>query len=241
LTLAAGLDAWISTCSGIRRNLWLHACDPAPRWFPRAGTLLDIYSRTVNVQRPLTDILIERYPWCEEHKDALAGIFRAYGKRKRALRVLDLDDLLLYWRALLANEVLGPTIGGAFDHVLVDEYQDVNGLEVDIVRSLRAGHPGLTVVGDDFQAIYAFRSASARHILEFPDQFPGAHVVKLEQNYRSTGPILAVPNAVAEQDPDGYRKTLWTDREGGSLPELAFPRDESAAGSRCVRAGAGGA
>ncbi len=84
------------------------------------------------------------------------------------------------------------------------------------------------MVGDDFQAIYGFRSASARHILEFPEQFPGTHVVKLEQNYRSTAPILAVANAVAEQDPDGFSKTLWTEREGGSLPELAFPRDEAA-------------
>ena len=196
------------------------------RRFPRSGTLLDIYSGTVNAQRPLAEVLAERFPWCEEHGDALASIFRAYGLRKRTLGVLDFDDLLLYWNALLANEVVGPAIASAFDHVLVDEYQDVNGLQVDIVRNLRQGHPGLTVVGDDFQAIYGFRSASARHILEFPEQFPGAHVVKLEQNYRSTGPILAVANAVSEQDRDGYRKTLWTEREGGGTPELVFPRDE---------------
>ena len=196
------------------------------RRFPRAGTMLDIYTGTVNAQRPLTEVLAERFPWCEEHGEALAVIFRAYGLRKRALGVLDLDDLLLYWKALVANEKIGPTIAGAFDHVLVDEYQDVNGLQVDIVRRLRQAHPGLTVVGDDFQAIYGFRSASARHILEFPEQFPGAHVVKLEQNYRSTAPILAVANAVSEQDRDGYRKTLWTEREGGGTPELAFPREE---------------
>jgi DNA helicase-2/ATP-dependent DNA helicase PcrA len=197
------------------------------RRFPRAGTMLDIYTGTVNAQRSLTEVLAERFPWCEEHGEALAEIFLAYGARKRALGVLDLDDLLLYWNALLANETIGPTIAAAFDHVLVDEYQDVNGLQVEIVRNLRRGHPGLTVVGDDLQAIYAFRSASARHILEFPEQFPGCHVVKLEQNYRSTTPILAVANAVAEQDRNGYRKTLWTDREGGGLPELAFPRDEA--------------
>jgi hypothetical protein len=197
------------------------------RRFPRPGTLQDIYSGTVNAQRPLTEILAERFPWCEEHREALAAIFRAYGAQKRKLGVLDLDDLLLYWKALLANDVIGPRIAGAFDHLLVDEYQDVNGLQVDIVRKLHEGCPGLTVVGDDFQAIYGFRSASARHILEFPDQFPGSHVVKLEQNYRSTAPILAVANAVAEQDRDGYRKTLWTEREGGTTPELCFPRDEA--------------
>jgi DNA helicase-2/ATP-dependent DNA helicase PcrA len=197
------------------------------RRFPRAGTMLDIYSGTVNAQRPLTEIVAERFPWCEEHGEALAAIFRAYGARKRVLGVLDFDDLLLYWRALLVNEKIGPSIAGAFDHVLVDEFQDVNGLQVDIVRNLRREHPGLTGVGDDLQAIYGFRSASARHILEFPEQFPGAHVVKLEQNYRSTAPILAVANAVAEQDENGYRKTLWTEREGGETPELAFPRDEA--------------
>jgi DNA helicase-2/ATP-dependent DNA helicase PcrA len=197
------------------------------RRFPRAGTMLDIYSRTVNAQRPLAEVLAEVFPWCEEHREALAAIFRSYGVRKRALGVLDLDDLLLYWNALLSNDVVGSVIAEDFDHVLVDEYQDVNGLQVNIIASLRLRHPGLTVVGDDFQAIYGFRSASARHILEFPERFPGTHVVKLEQNYRSTGPILAVANAVSEQDRDGYRKTLWTEREGGSAPELVFPRDEA--------------
>ncbi|MGO8906802.1 MAG: ATP-dependent helicase [Solirubrobacteraceae bacterium] len=206
------------------------------RRFPRAQTMLDIYSRTVNAQTPLAEVLAESFTWCEEHRDALADIFRAYGARKRALNLLDLDDLLLYWRALAADEVIGPRIADGFDHVLVDEYQDVNGLQVDIVRELRRGHPGLTVVGDDFQAIYGFRAASARHILDFPEQFPGTHTVTLEQNYRSTTPILAVANAVSEQDRLGFPKRLWTEREGGQPPELVFPRDESEqAGEVCAR------
>ncbi len=196
------------------------------RRFPRAQTMQDIYSRTINAQMPLAEVLAESFPWCEEHREALAEIFRGYAARKRALGVLDLDDLLLHWRALAADEVIGPLIGERFEHVLVDEYQDVNGLQVDIVRNLRRTRPGLTVVGDDFQAIYGFRAASARHILEFPRQFPGAHTAKLEQNYRSTSPILAVANAVAEQDRQGYRKQLWTERDGGMLPELVLPRDE---------------
>jgi DNA helicase-2/ATP-dependent DNA helicase PcrA len=197
------------------------------RRFPRAQTMLDIYSRTVNAQTPLAEVLAESFPWCEEHRDALGEIFRAYAARKRSLGLLDLDDLLLYWRALAADDVIGPTMAGGFDHVLVDEYQDVNGLQVDIVRGLRSAQPGLTVVGDDFQAIYGFRAASARHILDFPEQFPETRTVTLEQNYRSTTPILAVANAVSEQDRLGFRKTLWTDREGGQPPELVFPRDES--------------
>jgi DNA helicase-2/ATP-dependent DNA helicase PcrA len=206
------------------------------RRFPRAQTMLDIYSRTVNAQTPLQEVLAESFPWCAEHRQALAEIFRAYGARKRALGVIDLDDLLLYWRALASDEVLGPRIADAFDHVLVDEYQDVNGLQVQIVSGLRGGRPGLTVVGDDFQAIYGFRAASARHILDFPEQFPGTHTVTLERNYRSTAPILAVANAVSAQDRLGFPKRLWTEREGGQPPELAFPRDEGEqAGEVCER------
>jgi DNA helicase-2/ATP-dependent DNA helicase PcrA len=196
------------------------------RRFPQARTTLDIYSRTVNAQTPLAEVLAEAFPWCEEHHDELAEIFRGYVARKRALGVIDLDDLLLYWRALAADGVIGAQIADTFEHVLVDEYQDVNGLQVDIVRNLRLTRPGLTVVGDDFQAIYGFRSASARHILEFPEQFPDAHTAKLEQNYRSTAPILVVANAVSAQDRKGFPKELWTERDGGMAPELVFPRDE---------------
>jgi DNA helicase II / ATP-dependent DNA helicase PcrA len=206
------------------------------RRFPRAQTMLDIYSRTVNSQTSLQEVLAASFPWCAEHRDALAEIFRAYGARKRVLGVIDLDDLLLYWRALAVDEVVGPRMAGAFDHVLVDEYQDVNGLQVDIVRGLRQEHPGLTVVGDDFQAIYGFRAASARHILDFPQQFPGTHTAKLERNYRSTAPILAVANAVSAQDRLGFPKRLWTEREAGQPPELVFPRDEGRqAGEVCDR------
>jgi DNA helicase II / ATP-dependent DNA helicase PcrA len=206
------------------------------RRFPRAQTMLDVYSRTLNAQTPLSEVLAERFPWCAEHHGALAASFRAYGERKRSLALLDLDDLLLYWRALAGDERIGPAMAAAYEHVLVDEYQDVNGLQVDIVRSLRRAHPGLTVVGDDFQAIYGFRAASARHLLEFPRQFPDARTITLERNYRSSAPILAAANAVSEQDQLGFPKRLWTEREGGSSPELCFPRDEGEqAGEVCER------
>ena len=197
------------------------------RRFPRAQTMLDIYSRTVNAQTPLAEVLAESFPWCDEHRDELAETFRAYGARKRALGLLDLDDLLLYWRALAVDEVIGAHMANTFDHVLVDEYQDVNGLQVDIVKGLRGRRQDLTVVGDDFQAIYGFRSASARHILDFPEQFGDAHTVTLERNYRSSAPILAIANAVSEQDRLGFPKRLWTERDGGQQPELLFARDES--------------
>ena len=198
------------------------------RRFPRKHTLADIYSRTVNAQRPLREVLDEAFPWCDEHAEALAQLFRGYTARKRALGVLDLDDLLLHWRAMVGDEELGRHVAGAFDHVLVDEYQDVNGVQVDIVRSLGRHGCAVTAVGDDFQAIYSFRSASAGHILGFPDQFPRTRVVTLERNYRSTQPLLDVANAVSAQDERGFRKVLRAQREGGARPELVFSRDQAA-------------
>src|SRR5215204_3587547 len=183
--------------------------------FPKKGTLLDIYSRTVNAQQPLSGVLEEHFPWCSDHREAISALFKAYTSRKRALGVIDLDDLLLYWRALAADEVIGQRLAASFDHVLVDEYQDVNGLQVDIVRSLGTAGPAITAVGDDFQAIYGFRSASAAHILDFPEHFPGTRVVTLERNYRSTQPVLDAANAVAAQASRAFPKTLRADRGGG--------------------------
>ena len=133
---------------------------------PRSATLVEAYSRCVNTQRPFREVLAADYPWCEPHLEAIAELFQAFIARKRAGGLLDFDDLLLYWRALLGHEELGPHLAGMFDHVLVDEYQDVNTLQVDIVRALRPEGRGLTVVGDDAQAIYGFRGADARHLQE---------------------------------------------------------------------------
>jgi DNA helicase-2/ATP-dependent DNA helicase PcrA len=206
------------------------------RRFPRKATLLDVYSRTVNAQRPLREILAEAFPWCERHGDDLAGLFVEYGARKRALGVLDLDDLLLHWRALALDPVIGVEMGGAIDHLLVDEYQDVNGLQVDVVRALRARRDDVSVVGDDLQAIYGFRAASARHILAFPEHFPGTAVVTLERNYRATQPLLEVANAVAEQAERSYPKALSAQRAGGRAPELVVCLDEAAQASEvCER------
>ena len=202
------------------------------RRFPKKSTLLDIYSRTVNAQRPLTEVLAESFPWCEEHRDGIAALFKAYTARKRALGVIDLDDLLLYWRGLATDQVVGAELEARFDHVLIDEYQDVNGLQVDIVRNLRRKCRDLTAVGDDFQAIYGWRAASARNILDFPEQFPDATVVTLESNYRSTQPILNIANALSAQAERAFPKQLRTEREGGVTPELIFCRDESAQASQ---------
>ena len=198
------------------------------RRFPRPGTLLDIYSRTVNFGRPLAAVVAESFPWCEDHVEAMAGLFKAYGARKRALGILDLDDLLLYWRALAQDEVVGPVLEDSFDHVLIDEYQDVNGLQVEIVRSLRRRRRELTVVGDDLQAIYGWRAASADHILSFREHFPEAAMVALERNYRSGGPILGTANALAGDFKRAYRKRLRAERAAGAAPKLVYCRDDSA-------------
>ena len=198
------------------------------RRFPKKSTLLDIYSRTVNAQQRLSVAVAETFPWCEEHAEAIAALFRAYGARKRVLGVLDLDDLLLYWQALVADEVVGPIIEDAFDYLLIDEYQDVNGLQVEIVRGLRRRRREVTAVGDDFQAIYGWRAASAEHILQFPSHFPESKVVTLERNYRSTQPVLDVANALAVQASRAFPKRLRTEHSDGRPPELVFCRDESA-------------
>ncbi len=213
-----------------------HGHAQAKTRFPRKGTLLDIYSRTVNAQEPLSGVIEAHFPWCSDHREAISALFKAYTARKKALGVIDLDDLLLYWRALAADEVIGPRLAASFDHVLVDEYQDVNGLQVDIVRSLGASGPAVTAVGDDFQAIYGFRSASAAHILDFPAHFEGTHVVTLERNYRSTQPVLDAANAVAAQASRAFPKRLRADRPGGVRPRVIHVRDEAAqAEAVCTR------
>jgi DNA helicase-2/ATP-dependent DNA helicase PcrA len=195
--------------------------------FPRKSTIAAVYSRTVNAQTPLAQTLDERFPWCSEHRDELRDVFRAYTARKREHNVVDYDDLLLYWRALLESPVAA-AVRGQFDHVLVDEYQDTNRIQADILMALCGSDGSLTVVGDDAQAIYSFRGASVENILRFPDEYPGATVVKLEQNYRSTPQILGAANAVIAASKEQFPKQLWTERSDGSMPRLATCLDEAA-------------
>jgi DNA helicase-2/ATP-dependent DNA helicase PcrA len=197
------------------------------RRFPRKATLADIYSRTVNAQRPLSELLAEQFPWCEPYAEEIGRMFRRYGRRKREAQALDLDDLLLYWRALATHETAGAQLAAMFDHLLVDEYQDVNALQVDVVHALRQENRGITVVGDDLQAIYGFRAASAAHILDFPTLFADANTVTLEQNYRSTQPILDLANAVAAEAERQHPKRLQSVRGAGRRPRLVFCRDEA--------------
>jgi DNA helicase-2/ATP-dependent DNA helicase PcrA len=196
------------------------------RRFPRKETLADVYSRTVNAQAKLGDVLEREYPWCTDEIEGIRTIFERYVERKRGQRALDYDDLLLFWLALGRHPAAGAAISEMFDHVLVDEYQDTNSLQADILAALKPDGQGLMVVGDDAQSIYAFRSATVRNILEFPERFPGTTIVKLERNYRSTRPILDATNAVIALSEQRHEKTLWTEREGGELPDLLTCVDE---------------
>ncbi len=162
----------------------------ARRRLPRKALLLDLYSRAVNTGEPLTDVISVVAPWCAELTEAIAAICKEYVGRKRALGLVDFDDLLLYWRAAALDPVVGPQLAAEFDHILVDEYQDVNALQVDVVAALRTSDRRLTVVGDDAQAIYGFRAADPAHLLEFELAFPDATTITLETNYRSSPQIL---------------------------------------------------
>jgi DNA helicase-2/ATP-dependent DNA helicase PcrA len=196
------------------------------RRFPRKETLADIYSRVVDAVRPLADVLERDFPWCRDEADGIAGVFEGYTTRKRAAECLDFDDLLVWWRALLRSEPTRTIVAERFDHVLVDEYQDTNALQADILAALKPDGDGLMVVGDDAQAIYGFRAATVRNILEFPDRFPGTTTVRLERNYRSTRPILDLSNAVIAGAGRRHEKTLWTDRMDGTVPTLLTCLDE---------------
>jgi DNA helicase-2/ATP-dependent DNA helicase PcrA len=211
------------------------------RRFPRKETLAQIHSRVVNAGLKLDAVVDRHYPWCHDDVDGIREIFQAYTARKREQQTLDYDDLLLFWRALATSPSTGPQVAAMFDHILVDEYQDTNALQADILEAMRpVDRPrNLTVVGDDAQAIYGFRAATVRNILEFPDRFSGATVVKLERNYRSTTPILDASNAVIALSPQRHEKTLWTERADGQpvvLQACADDRDQADAVCRAVLA-----
>jgi DNA helicase II / ATP-dependent DNA helicase PcrA len=197
--------------------------------FPRKETCLAIYSHTVNARCTLTDVLESAFPWCAEWEGELKELFRGYVKAKQHDSVLDYDDLLLYWAHMMEEPALAQLVGKQFDDVLVDEYQDTNALQAQIVMRMKPDGRGLTVVGDDAQSIYSFRAATVRNILDFPNQFtPPAHVVTLEQNYRSTEPILEACNAVIAQAAEGFRRQLFSDKPSGERPLLVAAADESA-------------
>ncbi len=199
------------------------------RRFPMAPTCAAILSRGVNTGQPLEAVLQDSYPWCRDHAASLQTLFAAYAHAKLQQQSLDFDDLLLGWWHLMGTPDFAAHIARRFDHVLVDEVQDINRLQADIMHALASHGAGLTAVGDDAQSIYAFRGADIRSMLDLPRRFdPPARVLTLDQNYRSTPEILAASNAVIGLAAERFAKNLWTERAEGCRPRLITVADEAA-------------
>jgi len=187
--------------------------------FPRKDACLAIYSYRVNTRLSLKQTLEEQYPWCREWEADLTRLYREYVARKQKNRALDFDDLLLFWHVMMQTPALAQSLSKNFDHLLVDEYQDTSTLQGEIIHSLKPDGQGVTVVGDDAQAIYSFRAAAVENILGFADRYkPKADMVVLAQNYRSTQPVLDTANALMSDGPRQHRKTLLGTRQSGQKP-----------------------
>jgi len=182
--------------------------------FPRKDACLAIYSYRVNTRLSLKQTLEEQFPWVSEWEADLTLLYREYVGRKQKNRVLDFDDLLLYWHVMMKNPTLAQSLSKNFEHVLVDEYQDTSSLQGEIIQALKPDGNGVTVVGDDAQAIYSFRAAAVENILGFADRFkPKAEIVVLAQNYRSTQQVLDSANALMSEGARQHRKTLLGTRQ----------------------------
>lgn len=195
--------------------------------FPKKETLHYVYSRHINTGIPFDDIVRDEYPQFVDYIEDFRKVFADYTARKQDRNLVDYDDLLMFWALMLeVSPELGDRVAALYDHVLVDEYQDTNILQARILRGMCRTHSNITVVGDDAQSIYSFRGANFRNILGFPAQFPGAKIVTLEQNYRSTPQILEVTNMMISRATERFTKNLWTERTGGESPWLVAAQDE---------------
>jgi DNA helicase-2/ATP-dependent DNA helicase PcrA len=202
----------------LRTDMGLNTKD---KRFPRKHTVAEIFSMTHNKQARLADLLELEYPHLVEVGFELSELFTRYTDYKRAKSLLDYDDLLVKLRDLLASHPEARRrLSDTYRYIMVDEYQDTNRLQDEIVRLLADTHDNVAVVGDDAQSIYSFRGADFRNIMDFPKQFPGARIIKLEENYRSTQPILNLTNEIIQRAKEGYDKRLFTRKSIGARPKL---------------------
>ncbi|NDD66622.1 hypothetical protein EBZ35_03090 [bacterium] len=186
--------------------------------FPKKGTIGNMISKAINTGHSLDDIVRSEYPVFSDYVADIRLIAESYTDRKQTAQVMDYDDLLLFFRSILSIESIAEQLNDQYRYVMIDEYQDTNHIQGDIVRAL-GRHGNIMAVGDDAQSIYGFRGADIQNILGFPQQFPGTQVVTLDQNYRSTQPILDLTNAVISQAKQSqFAKVLFTTTEGGSRP-----------------------
>ena len=210
----------------VRAQLGLNEKD---KRFPRKATIAEMFSKSENTLRPLDEIVVEEFDHFSDHLDALGQLQRGYQASKRQRQLVDYDDLLVLLRRLvMEDEGVRRTISSLYRYILVDEYQDTNRLQADVVRHLASTHQNVMVVGDDAQSIYAFRGATFKNIMEFPTLFPGRTIYKLEENYRSTQPILNLANTIIEEAKEKYSKHLFTRKIDGPLPVLVEAAGENA-------------
>ncbi|MEW6593382.1 MAG: ATP-dependent helicase [Thermodesulfobacteriota bacterium] len=197
--------------------------------FPSKRLIVSILSKAVNKGISIADLLDDEYGHLHDFLDDLLLIRDHYQKFKVEHGLMDYDDLLVNWQRLLAEHpAVREELAGRFAYLMVDEYQDTNPIQAEIVRLMAAPSNNVMVVGDDSQSIYSFRGADFRNIMDFPRLFPGTRIIRLEENYRSTQPILWVTNAIIEQAQEKYTKTLYSKIESGESPVLHAARDEGA-------------
>jgi len=201
----------------------------AGKRFPSKRVIMNLISGAINKGRTIEDLVFENQIHLSEFIEDFHSIRDHYQQFKNDHGLMDYDDLLVNWQRLLAeSEEASCLISDRFQYILVDEYQDTNIIQAEIVRLLARNHDNVMVVGDDAQSIYSFRGADFYNIMRFPDQFPGTTIVKLEQNYRSTQPILSLTNAIIAQAEEKFTKSLFSEIEGGNLPELYSGINEAA-------------
>ena len=189
------------------------------RSFPKTQTIIGLLSKARNKEISSGDVLQRDAQHLLPHADALESIGEAYRGYRRQHGLLDYDDLLFELEDLLkgdpeaGREGLAERFRERYRYIMVDEYQDTNRVQARLVRLLAGEAGNVMAVGDDAQSIYAFRGADVRNILDFPKLFPGTRVIRLEENYRSTQPVLDVANAVLAPASEGFRKNLFTTKE----------------------------
>jgi len=201
--------------------------DTKERRFPRKRAIYEIFSMAVNRSETLSDLLESSYGHLIEHKDDLSRLREEYAAYKATKQLLDYDDLLVRLRDLLMDRSdIAEHLSRRYRYIMVDEYQDTNRLQAEIVRLLAVTHDNVMAVGDDAQSIYSFRGADFRNIMDFPRLFPGTAILRLEENYRSTQPLLDLANEIINRATESYTKNLYTRRSGGVPPLLVQGVDE---------------
>ncbi len=174
--------------------------DKRKRRFPKKQLLFTLFSRSVNTQETLKDILTEDYPQYLQELETIQLLHDRYNEYKRQYNLMDYDDLLVHLKTLLEkNKKVCDELADRYKYIMVDEYQDTNRIQADIADFLASKHRNLMVVGDDSQSIYSFRGATIRNILEFPERYEDCNVITLEENYRSTQPVLNVANEILKR------------------------------------------